>query len=159
MKDWEGRMSATATAREVRGGDPAGAFTSVLNAAVGSAAAELERRVVGWTDKLNGVASGGDSSGGLAGLADEGLDDLARGGGAKQSAGAAGVKAGLHGKNPFWAAVQGAWKGGTPVVRAAIIAAITSAGLLLLLSPVLLLVFLLSLLIIAAVRRAGGAKN
>jgi hypothetical protein len=152
-------MSATATARGVRAETPAGAFTSVLNAAVGSAAAELEQRVVGWTDKLTGIASGGDSSGGLAGLADEGLDDLAEGGGAKQSAGAAGVKAGLHGKNPFWAAIKGAWQGGTPVVRAAIVAAIASAGLLLLLSPVLLLVFLLSLLVIAAVRRARAAKN
>ena len=138
---------------------PAGAFTSVLNAAVGSAAAKLEQRVVVWADKLDGVAGGGDSSGGLAALADEGLDELAEGGGAKEKAGAEGVKAGLHGKNPIWAAIKGAWQAGTPVVRAAIIAAVASAILLLLLSPVLLVVFLLSLLIIAAVHRVRAAKR
>ena len=154
-------MSATAPpmAPRVRTNSPAGAFTSVLNAAMGGAAAKLEQHVVTWTDKLNGVASGGDRSGGLVELADEGLDDLAEGGGAKQSAGAAGVKAGMHGKNPFWAAVKGAWRGGTPVVRAAIVTAIVSVVLLLLLSPALLLVFLLSLLTIAAVHRVRAAKR
>ena len=88
-----------------------------------------------------------------------GLDNLAEGGGAKKQAVAKGVKAGLHGKNPFWAALKGAWQGGTPVVRAAIIAALASTILLLLLSPVLLVVFLLSLLIIAAVHRARAAKT
>lgn len=151
--------AATPTAPGIRADNPAGAFTSVLNAAVGSAAAKMEQHVVGWTDKLNGIASGGESSGGLAELADEGLDDLGEGGGAKQSAGAAGVKAGMHGKSPFWAAIKGAWRGGTPVVRAAIVGAIVAVILLLLLSPVLLLVFLLSLLIIAAVHRARAAKK
>lgn len=138
---------------------PAGAFTSVLNAAVGSAAATLEQKVVGWTDKLNGVAAGGGVSGGLTALADEGLDELSEGGGVKEKAGAEGIKAGLHGTSPVWAAVKGAWQAGTPVVRAAIIAAVASATLLLLLSPVLLLVFLLSLLIIAAVHRARAATR
>ncbi|MGZ4248771.1 MAG: hypothetical protein ACXVUE_10760 [Solirubrobacteraceae bacterium] len=152
--------TATSTTRGVRADhSPAGAFASVLNAAVGSAAAKLEQKVVVWADRLNGVAAGGDSSGGLAALADEGLDELAEGGGAKQKAGAEGVKAGLHGKNPVWAAIKGAWQAGTPIVRAAIIAAVASAFLLLLLSPVLLLVFLLSLLIIAAVHRARAAKR
>jgi len=152
--------TATSTTRGVRvDHSPAGAFTSVLNAAVGSAAAKLEQQVVVWADKLDRVAAGGDSSGGLAALADEGLDALAEGGGAKQKAGAEGVKAGLRGKNPVWAAVKGAWQAGTPVVRAAIVAAVASAFLLLLLSPVLLLVFLLSLLIIAAVQRARAAKR
>ena len=73
-------------------------------------------------------------------------------------AGAEGIKASLHGKNPVWAAIKGAWQAGTPVVRAAIIAAAASAILLLLLSPVLLLVFLVSLLIIAAVHRARAGK-
>ena len=100
-----------------------------------------------------------DSPGGLAALADKGLDDLAEGGSAKKQAMAKGVKAGLHGKNPFWAAIKGAWKAGTPAVRAAIISAVVSAILLLLLSPVLLIVFLLSLLIIAAVHRARAAKQ
>ena len=134
------------------------AFTSILSAAVGGAAAKLEQQVVGWTDKLNGIASGDGGSGQLVDLADAGLDDLGEGGGAKQTAGAAGAKAGLHGKNPFWAAVKGAWRGGTPVVRAAIVSAIV-ATILLALSPVLLLVFLLSLLVIAAVHRARAAKK
>jgi hypothetical protein len=139
---------------------PAGAFTSVLNAAVGSAANKMEKHVVGWTDKLNGVASGGGGdSGGLTAMADEGLDGMAEGGGAKEAAGAEGAKAGLHGKNPVWAAIKGAWAAGTPVVRAAIVAAVVSMVLLLVLSPVLLLVFLVSLLVIAAVQRARAAKK
>jgi hypothetical protein len=151
--------TATSTTRGVRTEHgPAGAFTSVLNAAVGSAAAKLEQKVVVWADKLNGVAGVGDSSGGLVALAEDGLDELAEGGGAKAKAGAEGVKAGLHGKNPVWATVKGAWQAGTPVVRAAVVAAAASAILLLLLSPVLLVVFLLSLLIISAVHRARAAK-
>lgn len=151
--------AATSTGPGVGSGDPARAFTSILSAAVGGAAAKLEQQVVGWTDKLNGIASGDGGSGELVDLADAGLDDLAEGGGAKQTAGAAGAKAGLHGKNPFWAAVKGAWRGGTPVVRAAIVSAIVATILLLVLSPVLLLVFLLSLLVIAAVHRARAAKK
>ncbi|HET6627310.1 MAG TPA: hypothetical protein VFG63_13050 [Nocardioidaceae bacterium] len=152
--------TATSTARAVRADhSPAGAFTAVLNAAVGTAAAKLEQKVAVWADKLNGVAGGGGSSGGLAALADEGLDELAEGGGAMETAGAEGVKAGLHGKNPIWAAIKGAWQTGTPVVRAAIIAAVVSAILLLLLSPVLLVVFLLSLLIVAAVHRVRASQD
>lgn len=155
-------MSSTATPAtpEVRvAHSAADVFTLVLHTAVGSAAAKLEREIGTWADKLNSVASGGDSSGGLAALADEGLDELAEGGGAKQRAGAEGVKAGLHGKNPVWAAIKGAWQAGTPVVRAAIVAAVTGTILLLLLSPVLLLAFLLSLLIFVAVHRARAAKR
>jgi len=148
-------MTTTQTVRADH--TPAGAFTSVLNAAVGLAAAKLEQKVVGWAGKLSGA--GGDAAGGLTALADQGLDELAESGGAKQRAGAEGVKAGLHGKNPVWAAIKGAWKAGTPVVRAAIIAAVASVILLLLLSPVLLLVFLLSLLVVAAVHRARTAKT
>lgn len=136
---------------------PSGVFTSILSAAVGVAAAKLERKVVVWTDKLQGVAGGGDSSGGLTRLADKGLDELGEGG-AAEKVGAEAVKAGLHGKNPVWAAMNGAWQSGTPVVRAAIITAAASVVLLLLLSPVLGVVFLLSLLIIAAVHRARAAK-
>jgi hypothetical protein len=155
-------MSSTATsASQAVPADQsaAGAFAAVLNAAVGGAAAKLEQKVGGWADKLDGGAAGDESSGGLSAMADQGIDELAEGGGAKQKAGAEGVKAGLHGKNPVWAAIKGAWQAGTPVVRAAIVAALTSAILLLLLSPVLLLVFLLSLLIIAAVHRARAAKK
>lgn len=137
---------------------PAGVFTSVLSAAVGIAADKLERKVVVWADKLR-VAGGGDSAEGQARLADGVLDGLGEGGGAAQTAGAEGVKAGLHGKNPIWAAIKGAWQSGTPVVRAAIVTATASAIVLLLVSPVLFVVFLVSLLIIAAVRRAGAAKS
>jgi hypothetical protein len=153
-------MSSTARSTARRGDSPARVFTSVLDAAVGGAAGMLEKKVVGWADKLSGVATGGDTTqGGLSGLADKGLDQLGQGGGAKQKAGAEGIKASLHGKNPVWAAIKGAWEAGTPVVRAAIIAGLASAILLLLVSPVPLLVFLLSLLIIAAVQRARSAKK
>lgn len=63
--------------------------------------------------------------------------------GADRVARTAGIKAGMHGKNPAWAAIKGAWRGGTSAVRAAIVAAIVSAILLL----------------IAAVHRARAAKN
>ena len=116
---------------------PAGAFSSVLNAAVSGAASTMEQQVGRWTDKLNGIADGG----------------------AKQTAGAAGIEAAMHGKSPVWAAVNGAWRGGTPVVRAAIVAAIVATILLLLLSPALLLVFLLSLLVIAAVQKARSTAR
>lgn len=75
-----------------------------------------------------------------------------------ETAGAEGVKATLHGRNPVRAAIKGAWQAGTPVVRAAIIAAVASVILLLALSPVLLLIFLVSLLILAAVHRARASK-
>jgi hypothetical protein len=141
--------TATSTAQGVRADpSPAGAFTSVLNTVVGSTAAKLEQKAGVWTDKLIG-----------SGAADKGLDELTEGSGAKEKAGAEAVKAGLHGKNPIWAAIKGAWQAGAPVVRAAIIAGLASAILLLLLSPVLLLVFLLSLLIIAAVHRARAARK
>ena len=67
--------------------------------------------------------------------------------------------AGLQGKNPVWAAIKGAWSGGSSQVRAAIVAAVVAMVLLLLLSPVLLLVFLLGLLIIAAVSKARSAQR
>jgi hypothetical protein len=152
-------MSSTATSTARGDLGAAGAFTSVLNAAVGSAAAALEQKVSRLTDKLDDVAAGNGLSKSLKAVADQGLDDVAQGGGAKQAAGAEAVKAGLHGKNPAWAAVKGAWHAGTPVVRAAVIAGAASAVLLLLLSPVPLLVFLLSLLVLAAIQRARAGKE
>lgn len=151
--------AASSTQRTRSSDGPAGAFTSVLSAAAESLATKLERRVAGWTDKLNGVATGGGSSGAVTELADEGLDQLGEAGGAGQRAGVEGVKASLHGANPIWAAIKGAWHSGTPVVRAAIVAAVASVILLLLVSPVVLLVFLVSLLVIAAVQRARAAKR
>lgn len=153
-------MSATATSTTPRisADNPGAAFASVLNAAVGTAAAKLERRVAGWTDQLNDIASG-SSSGELGQLADEGLDNLADGGDAKQGAAAKGAKASLHGKSPFWAAIKGAWEGGKPVVKAAIVTAFVATALLFVLSPVLLLAFLLSWLVIAAVQTARAAEK
>jgi hypothetical protein len=155
-------MNATApstTRNQHASQSPSEAFSSVLNAAVASAAAKLERTTGQWVDKLNDVAGGVTSSDGLTQLADEGLDEVVDSGGVTQSAGAEGVKAALHGKNPVWAAIKGAWTAGTPVVKAAIVTSVVSIIVLLLVSPVLLLVFLLSLLIIAAVYRARAAKK
>jgi hypothetical protein len=131
---------------------------SVLDAALGNAAANLERKAVTWTDRLNRIADGSGPQG-SGGLADDLLDDASEGGGAKSKAATEGVKAGLHGKNPVWAAVKGAWQGGTPKVRAAIVTSVVAVILLLVLSPVLLIVFLLSLLIIAAVHRARSPRK
>ena len=130
--------TATPTTRGARAADsPAGAFTSILNAAVGGAAASLEQKAAGLVGKVDGVP----------------------GGGAKAKAGAEGVKAVVRGKNPLWAVIRGAWQAGTPVVRAAIIASLVSVILLLVLSPVLLVVFLLGLLVVAAVHRARAART
>ena len=155
-------MNATATTPTndvdaARG--PGGAFATVLNAAVQSAANSVEQTVGSWTDKLKSVASGDDPSDELVSLADEGIDKVTKGGGAKEKAGAEGLKAKLEGRNPFKAAVAGAWEAGTPVVRAAIVSAVVAVILLLLTSPVLLVVFLLSLLIIAAVQRVRASRK
>jgi hypothetical protein len=148
-------MTATGTSTSQGSHTPAGAFTLVLNAAVGNAAAKLEQKVAGWAERFDAVAA----PEGLTSLADEGIDEATAGGGAKQKAGAEGIKAGLHGKNPVWPAIKGAWQAGTPVVRAAIVAGVASVALLAVLSPVLALVFLLSLLVFAAVHRARAAKR
>jgi hypothetical protein len=121
---------------------------------VGSAAVGLEKKVVGWAEKLDGIATGGGSSGAVTHMADAALDEVGEGGDAKRKAGVEGLRAGLHGKSPVWAAIKGAWEAGTPVVRAAMIAGGVSAVLLLVLSPVSLLVFLLALLVLEAVQRA-----
>jgi len=109
---------------------PAAAFSNVVSAAIDYAAAKASLKTA----------------------------DRTGGGGAKQQAGVEGVRAGLQGKNPVWAAIKGAWAGGTAMVRAAIVAALVALVLLLVLSPVLLLVFLLSLLILKAVAKARSAK-
>ena len=110
------------------------AFTTVLNAAVGGAAARMDEQITRWTDKLNG-------------------------GGVQEAAGASALKAKLQGRGAFKAAVKGAWEVGSPAVRAAIVTAVVATILLLLTSPVLMLVFLLSLLVIAAVHRARRASS
>ena len=149
-------MTAAATSPDAgtRPQGPAGAFTTVLNAAVGGAAAGLDEKVTRWTRKLNGIAAGE-----AAGLADDGLDALASGGGAGRTAGAEGLRAALGGRSVLRAAIRGAWQAGSPAVRAAVVTAVVATILLLLVSPVLLLVFLLSLLVIAAVQRAVRASR
>jgi len=151
----------TTTTEEQARTSPGAAFTHVMSSAVEFAAAKVSNKAGGWTDRLNDVAAGGvkDASDAGGELAAEGLDAAAESGGAKQQAGAKGVRAGLQGKNPVWAAIKGAWSGGSSQVRAAIVTAVVSMVLLLLLSPVLLLVFLLALLIIAAVAKARSAKR
>jgi len=150
----------TTTTREPTTTSPGAAFTHVMSSALEFAAAKVSRKTDDWTDRLSNVAAGGvkDASDAGGEVAAEGLDAAAESGGAKQQAGAKGVRAGLQGKNPVWAAIKGAWSGGSSQVRAAIVAAVVAMVLLLLLSPVLLLVFLLGLLIIEAVARARPAK-
>jgi hypothetical protein len=140
---------------------PGAAFSYVMSTALDFAAAAVSQKADDWTDRLHAVAaraSGGGSSG-LEDLADEGLDQVAAGGGATRQAGAKGVQAGLQGKNPVWAAIRGAWAGGSAKVKAAIVTAVVAMVLLLVLSPVLLLVFLLSVLIIVAVAKARSATH
>jgi hypothetical protein len=146
-------MSPPASSMTRADDGPAGVFTSVLNAGVSSAAVVLEKKAAGWADRLTDIASGGNAREGLKSRADTGLGELADGGGAKQKATAEWIKAALHGKNQMWAAIKGAWQGGTPVVRAAIIAGFAAAILLLPVSAVPLLVFLVSLLILTVVQR------
>lgn len=150
----------TATAEQTTT-SPGAAFTHVMSSALEFAAAKVSRKTDDWTDRLNNVAAGGveDASDAGGELAAEGLDAAAESGGAKQQAGAKGVRAGLQGKNPVWAAIKGAWSGGSSQVRAAIVAAVVGMVLLLLVSPVLLLVFLLALLVIAAVAKARSARR
>jgi len=151
----------TTTTEEQARTSPGAAFTHVMSSALEFAAAKVSRKTDDWTDRLNDVAAGGvkDASDAGGELAAESLDAAAESGDAKQQAGAKGVRASLQGKNPVWAAIKGAWSGGSSQVRAAIVAAVVAMVLLLLLSPVLLLVFLLALLIIAAVAKARSAKK
>jgi hypothetical protein len=130
-----------------------------LDAAVGSVAARLERTTAGWIDKLNAIASKNLSGDAATSLADEGLDAVGDSGGVTKRAGAEAVKAHLHGKNPAWAAIRGAWQEGTPAVRAAIVTAGVGAVVLLLLSPALLLVYLLSWVVVAAVARSRSSHR
>jgi len=155
-------MSTTEAPTEQGNGNsptPAQAFGLALDAVVGALAAKLERKTAGWIDKLNAVAGGKDSTDAILEMADEGLDAVAESGGVAERAGAAGVKARLHGKSPVWAAIRGTWQSGTPAVRAAIVTAGVAAVVLLLLSPVLLLVYLLSWLVIAAVHRSRAPRE
>ena len=141
---------------------PGAAFSQVLSAAVDFAVSKATQATEGWTEKLNHIASGGgpesdDGSGG--GLVDDMLEKGADGEDAKTQAGLKGAQAAMQGKNPVWAAIKGAWAGGSVAVKAALVTAIVSLVLLAVLSPVLLLVFLLSLLIVAAVVKLRSSRD
>ena len=138
---------------------PAQAFGMVLDAAVGTVAAKLERKTAGWIDKLSAVAGENHSTDAIDELTDAGLDAVAESGGLAQRAGAEGVKARVHGKSPAWAAIRAVWRAGTPAVRAAIVTSAVAAVVLLLVSPALLVVYLLSWLVIAAVCRSRATRQ
>jgi len=129
------------------------AFGGIMSSAIGVVSAKVDD----WSSKLEGVGAGvpGDATGAV----DDVADDVAEGGGAKQQAGVRGVQAELEGKNPVWAAIKGAWTGGSALVKAAVVAAGVALLLLLVASPVLLLAFLLSALIVAAVSKARLARK
>ena len=129
---------------------PGTAFTQVMTSAIEFGAGKVSQKLDGWIGSLNDVATGG---------ANEVADAAGEGGGAQQQATIKGVQAGLQGKNPVWAAIKGAWSGGSVPAKAAVVAALVALGLLLVLSPVLLLFFLLGLLIVAAVAKARSAKQ
>ena len=151
----------TTTTEEQTTTSPEAAFTQVMTSALEFAAAKVSQKVDGWIDRLDKVAAAGakDLSDAGGELSTIGLDAIAEGGGAKQQAAAEGLRAGLQGGNPVWAAIKGAWSGGSAKVRAAIVAAVVALVLLLVLSPLLLLAFLLALLIVAAVAKARSARQ
>lgn len=131
---------------------PGDAFRDVL----GTTVAALSTKIDDWTDRLNSTAGG---SGAPPSAADHAADDLAEGGGAGQQAGVRGLQAGLTGKNPIWAAIKGAWTGGSPAVKAAVITAGVAVILLLVLSPVLLVVLLVTVPILVVVSRVRSART
>jgi hypothetical protein len=134
-------MTTTATERSPSArpasATPADAFTRVVSTAVEYGVGKVSRTAGSLTQKLT-----------------KGADEA----GAPQRAGLAGAQAALRGDNPVWAAIKGAWSGGTATVKAAIVTAMVALLLMLVLSPVLLLAFLLSLLVVAAVGKARKAK-
>ncbi|MDH2413801.1 hypothetical protein [Nocardioides sp. CER19] len=138
---------------------PSEAFGMVLDAAVTVVAAKVERKAAGWIDKLSAVAGSRASETTVLGLADQGLDVVAESGGLAQRAGAAGVKAHLHGEGPTSAALRSVWHAGTPAVKAAMLTSAVAAIVLLALSPVLLVIYLLIWIVIAAVHRARAVRR
>ena len=126
---------------------PGAAFGAIMSSAIGVVSAKVDD----WSTRLEAVGAGAP--------VDDMADAVAEGGGAKRQAGVRGVRAGLEGKNPVWAAIQGAWAGGGTLVKAAVVAAGVALLLLLVLSPVLLMAFLLSALIVAAITKARSARR
>ncbi|MEN5073295.1 hypothetical protein ABE437_05725 [Isoptericola cucumis] len=127
-----------------------GAFSDVVNAALGVVAAKVDD----WSNKLDDVAAGGSTA--RPDAVEKVADDVAEGGDAKQQAGVRGVQAGIEGSNPVWAAVKGAWAGSSTPVKVAIVAA---GVVLLVLSPVLLVVLLVTVPIVVVVSKSRSAKK
>ena len=149
-------MTAPATNPNARSttspSSPGGAFNDVMSAALGVVAAKVDD----WTNRLNDVAAGaGDAPKAVGNVA----DGLAEGGNAQRQAGVRGVEAGLLGKSPVWAAVKGAWTGGSTAVKVAVVAAGVALVLVLVLSPVLLIVVLVTVPIVIAVSKARSPKK
>jgi hypothetical protein len=84
------------------------------------------------------------------------LESVAASGGAAGQAGLRGATAELHGKNPIWAAVKGAWSGASVKLK---LAAVLFLVLLLLLAPVPTLLLLLGLLMAALVKAIRAATG
>lgn len=131
---------------------PGAAFSDVISAAVGVVSAKVDD----WSNRLNGVAAGaGEASGAVGNVADR----LAEGGNAQRQAGVRGVEAGLVGKSPVWAAIKGAWTGGSTAVKVAVVTAGVALILVLVLSPVLLIVVLLTVPVVILVSKARSARK
>ncbi len=131
---------------------PGAAFGDVMSAALGVVGAKVDD----WTRRLNDVAAG---AGDAPRAVDRVADDLADGGDAKRQAGVRGVQAGVLGKNPVWAAIKGAWTGGSTAVKVAVVAAGVALVLLLVLSPVLLVVVLVTVPVVVVVSKARSARK
>jgi hypothetical protein len=111
------------------------ALSDLREAALRYATAKASRKVEDWADDLNDfVASGGPTT----------------------QAVFEGLKAKLRGKNPVWAAIQGAWSGASPELKLAVVLILI---LTLLLGPVVLLVLVLGLLVAALVAGIRAATR
>jgi hypothetical protein len=142
----------TATESSSAERSPGAALGDVMTAALGV----MSSKVDGWTDRLNAVAAGPE---GAAETVSDLSDDLAEGGGAAQQAGIRGVEAGLVGKSPVWAAIKGAWTGGSTLTKVAVVAAGVVLVLVLVLSPVLLVVVLVAVPVAVVVTKARSRRH
>lgn len=124
---------AAKAAPDVSGSAPS--FSDLFGAFVEVATAKASQKVDDWTRKLNDVA------------APEG---------ATSRAAYEGVKASLAGRNPFWAALRGAWTGASAKVKVAEVLALV---LILVLAPVPTLLILLGLLVAAIVAGIRAAAR
>jgi hypothetical protein len=114
---------------------PATALRDLSEAFVEYATAKVSQKADDWTHKLNAVAAPD---------------------GATNRAAYEGVKASLAGKNPFWAALRGAWSGASAKVKAAEVLALV---LVLVVAPVPTLLILLGLLVAAIVAGVRSAAR